>query len=146
MKISKSLSLKCNLGNYQVADFFVSVEEDNTNDGTGRSLDQFGQSLHEFCKQQLTKDVNNSKKYLQDLANGKNYDINPKNNDVTVVFNELPEHLRTKFKPNFNAINSINQAQEFVASEINKLYTDPASEFADGTWDVPETRRNDKKV
>ncbi len=68
MKISKSISLKVSLGNYQMADFFVSAEAETVK---GESMETLGESLHEYCKSELTKDVNNSKKYLQDLANGK---------------------------------------------------------------------------
>ena len=99
MKISKSLSLKVNLGNYQVAEFYCSAEFDNVLDQ--KMSEAAGTTLHEYCKDQITKDVNNSKKYLQDLANKKEPEV---------------------------------------------TYTDPANDLADGEWNVPPPKRNDKKV
>lgn len=70
MIIKKELSLKCNLGNYQTADFHCSAEMESVDDSID-GLKAAGNVLHEYCKMEITKDVNNSKKYLQDLANGK---------------------------------------------------------------------------
>lgn len=71
MKISKSLSLKVNLGNYQVADFFVSAEDDISEGRKPEEVEKDAEILHKWLREQITRDVNNSKKYLQDLANKK---------------------------------------------------------------------------
>lgn len=111
MKISKSLSLKCNLGNYTMADFFVSAEAECNES----EMYQAGQSLHEYCKKELTKDVNATKKYLQDLANGKVEEVTIK----ATIQDDTPRSFH---------------------------YTDPATELADGEWNVPAPQRNDKRV
>lgn len=103
-----------------MADFFCSAEMDEVPEN---EREMISNALHHYCRNELTKDVNNSKKYLQDLANGK-----------------------TKEYKCHGPGGGGGDCKHFQINGINIYPTDPASEFADGEWNVPEPRRNDKKV
>lgn len=63
MEITKSVSLKVNIGNYQTVDFFCSAKSEG-----GENPEKVAQDLHQFCVKEITKDRNTSLKYLKGLA------------------------------------------------------------------------------
>lgn len=152
MKISKSLSLKCNLGNYQVADFFVSIEQEVELNKPESYYLEAAEKMHEWCKKEITKDVNNSKKYLQDLANGKvggkkvcdtcggdydSYHIHLKHRDC--VCTECPRDCKL-CRPCIQG----SEMQEKTEKEIT--YSDPANDLLGEYPDSMNPPRRDKKV
>lgn len=64
MEISKSVSLKVNLGNYQTCDLFVNIKGETEE----KDLAKVGEKLHRYCVEQITKDRNTSLKYLAELV------------------------------------------------------------------------------
>lgn len=67
MEISKSVSLKVNIGDYQTVDLFCSVKAEATEE----NAEKVGKDLHAFCVKQVTKDRNTSLKYLAGLVSAK---------------------------------------------------------------------------
>ena len=63
-EITKSVSLKANLGNFQTTDFFCSITVETSQ---GNEIED-AQKAHEFVVAQITKDRNTSLKYLANLV------------------------------------------------------------------------------
>lgn len=160
MKINKSISLKVSLGNYQMCDFFVSAEAECNES----EMYQAGQSLHEYCKKELTKDVNATKKYLQDLANGKVEAIfvccrNGKHSDCKMEkfcdcechkLDENPPAPATPSKPTADESMQIKMANDFVDRHVRGegkyIPSDPANDLLGDYPDSMNPPRKDVKT
>lgn len=64
MEISKSVSLKVNIGNYQTVDLWCGVKAECEE----KDAEKQAEKLHKFCVDQVTKDRNTSLKYLASLV------------------------------------------------------------------------------
>lgn len=64
MEISKSVSLKVNIGDYQTVDLFCSIKSECEE----KDLTKVGAKLHDYCVKEITKDRNTSLKYLAGLV------------------------------------------------------------------------------
>lgn len=64
MEISKSVSLKVNIGDYQTVDLFCNIKSECEE----KDLEKVGAKLHDYCVKEITKDRNTSLKYLAGLV------------------------------------------------------------------------------
>lgn len=67
-EITKSVSLKVNLGNYQMVDLFCAVKAEVPDTSDNKTRDEVASDLHAYCVKQITKDRNTSLKYLANLV------------------------------------------------------------------------------